>query len=448
MTKLWSMKLVVFVLLLLSAETFSGPRPVTVSRGRVQQSIRSGNSWLDSAPVNWNGKMFGLPRPDPGSAPPRPRCRDFVRQPETPGENALVRAGWSLYGAVQSWGTARLVTAMSSVDGMCRPLGYQAFVYWDGRYAGTLSPAVMNSRTDGALTNIRLLTATRIAAEFSRYGDRDPLCCPTRITHVTYELSRDDLPLVTPTRINTVPIGGRPDASDPEPAPDDARPFGKLWRLVEVNGVAIRTTKPYIEFDRETRRFSGDGGCNRISGGFEIDGSNLTFSGVVSTRRACLDREVQQVENDFLRALEQTTRFQIRDDTLRFFSRGTPILTFRADAAGTGQEASVTGSVTYMQRIALTPDAIVEVKLLDVSRADAPGVTIAEQVIRPAGRQVPIEFELRYDPGRIQMGRRYVIQARILEGGNLRFINSEAYPVITGGNPNTVRVIVQPVRRQ
>ena len=107
----------------------------------------------------------------------------------------------------------------------------------------------------------------------------------------------------------------------------------------------------------------------------------------------------------------------------------------------------MTGTVTYLQRIALPPDAVIEVKLLDVSRADVQAVTIAEDVIRPGGRQVPIEFELRYDPRRIDQRNRYSIQARILQGNQLRFVSSESYPVITGGNPTTVNVVVRPVPR-
>lgn len=84
-------------------------------------------------------------------------------------------------------------------------------------------------------------------------------------------------------------------------------------------------------------------------------------------------------------------------------------------------------------------------KLLDVSRADAPSVTIAEQTIKPQGRQVPIAFDLAYDPQRINPRSRYSIQARILEGDKLRFASTNAYLVITGGRGNKVSVIVSPV---
>jgi len=54
---------------------------------------------------------------------------------------------------------------------------------------------------------------------------------------------------------------------------------------------------------------------------------------------------------------------------------------------------------------------------------------------------------LGYDPGRIDDRSRYVIQARILERGHVRFINTQAYPVITGGHAKTVNVILRPARK-
>ena len=232
-------------------------------------------------------------------------------------------------------------------------------------------------------------------------------------------------------------------------SPVAASLFGKRWRLTEVKGAPVRTTKPYIEFDPGSKRFSGDGGCNNIAGGFEVDGMHISFSHSISTRRACIDGEIQQVETDFLHGLEGTTEFKIQGDFLRLYAGDQPLLTLRSPSTetnGSEQTAQVTGTVTYRQRIALSPNAVIEVKLLDVSRADAPAVTIAEQTIMPAGHQVPIAFALGYDPGRINERSRYVIQARILEKGQVTFISTQAYPVITVGNPNKVNVIVSPVR--
>jgi hypothetical protein len=176
------------------------------------QSKRPDGSWLDQPLVNWN-KASGsplhlvVPSPAPDSSGNIGRCREQVRPPEEPEEKELVRNGWLLFGPVQSYGLTRLVTALSDFDGMCRPIGYQAFVYRKGRYVGSLSPVLMNSRSDGSFTNIRLLSVTRILAEFARYKESDPLCCPSRISEVTYEVRTNNPPLVVPVQINTQPPG-------------------------------------------------------------------------------------------------------------------------------------------------------------------------------------------------------------------------------------------------
>ena len=344
MPDLHFVKPIAFFAVLSTVVTFSWLKLPIVSTVSAQQSARPNGLWLDHTPVNWNRRMSGLPRPvsSTGAAEVRTRCPDTVRPANSPAEHALARAGWMLYGKVQSNASTKVVLAMSGADGMCRPLGYQAFVYWDGRYAGTLSPAVMDSRTDGALTIIRLISPTSISAEFVRYNESDPRCCPTRISHVTYEVSHDEAPLVTAVNIKTVPTSAAGEGPGAGKSSVDATSlFGRRWNLTEMNGSAVGTTKPYIEFDREAKRVAGHGGCNRIAGGFEVNGTNLKFSRVISTKMACLDRETQQVETDFLKALEQTTSFTIQDDVLRLYAGGPPILTFKAgatEAGGTPQE--------------------------------------------------------------------------------------------------------------
>lgn len=114
----------------------------------------------------------------------------------------------------------------------------------------------------------------------------------------------------------------------------------------------------------------------------------------------------------------------------------------------TSSESSlVSGVVTYRQRIALPTGSVIEVKLLDVSKADAPAVTIAEQTIITKGEQVPIPFTLSYDSQKIDPRHTYAVQARILLNNQLRWINTTRYSVITQGNPTTVEVQVEPVKR-
>jgi len=98
----------------------------------------------------------------------------------------------------------------------------------------------------------------------------------------------------------------------------------------------------------------------------------------------------------------------------------------------------VRGSVAYRERMALPPDAVVEVKLSDVSRQDASAPVIAETTVRPEGRQVPLSFELRYDPKKIEPNRSYALRATIRSAGRMIFTTDTAYPVITQGNPTEV----------
>ena len=104
--------------------------------------------------------------------------------------------------------------------------------------------------------------------------------------------------------------------------------------------------------------------------------------------------------------------------------------------------ASVSGTVTYRERIALSPDAQLDVQLRDVSLQDAPSRLIAEQVIQNPG-QVPIKFKIEYNRNDLDPRNTYAVQARIKESdGRLAFINDTAYDVITRGNPDNVDMLL------
>ncbi len=107
--------------------------------------------------------------------------------------------------------------------------------------------------------------------------------------------------------------------------------------------------------------------------------------------------------------------------------------------------ATVSGTVTYLQREALPPNAVVEVKLVDVSRQDIAATVLGEQIITDPG-QVPIPFEIAYDPGSIDPRFTYAVQVRITADGQLLFISDTVTPVITRGAPTSdVEIVVVPV---
>lgn len=296
------------------------------------QADSAPGAWLDKTLTSWNQAGAALPQAParvPAEKASIPQsCLKFARKPSSAADRQVIKAGWTLFSPAQKHSNVAVVTAMSDVDGMCRPMGYQSFVFVNGKFAGTLSPVPMSSRTDGALGNVRFNAPGQMTAEFVRYTDSDPLCCPSRTGTITYRIdSAGSNSLITP-----------------------------------VN----------IAMNKDANPAAGN---------------------------------------------------------------------------STAQQSTVTGTVTYRMRIALAPTAVVKVQLLDVSRADAPATVIAEQIIETKGKQVPIPFSLTYDPAQIKENMRYQVRAQIMIDGNLAFTSTQAYSVITQGNPKQVEILVQPPAR-
>lgn len=89
---------------------------------------------------------------------------------------------------------------------------------------------------------------------------------------------------------------------------------------------------------------------------------------------------------------------------------------------------SITGQVTYRERMALPPDSTLEVQLLDVSLADARATVHAAARLSGPG-QVPLTFTLNFDDKLINPRHTYALSARITSGGRLMFINTTQYRV-------------------
>ena len=113
-------------------------------------------------------------------------------------------------------------------------------------------------------------------------------------------------------------------------------------------------------------------------------------------------------------------------------------------SADVAMAQSVRGTATYRERIALPAAAVFEAVIEDVSRADAPAETIARTRVGSPGNP-PIAFAIAYDPAKILADHRYVVRARILLDDKLLFTTDTATPVITGGSPTSVSMMLRRV---
>ena len=103
--------------------------------------------------------------------------------------------------------------------------------------------------------------------------------------------------------------------------------------------------------------------------------------------------------------------------------------------------STVRGTVSYRERIAMPPGAVLEVSLVDVSRT----ATVVGSVELNDPGNVPVAFEIPFDASTIDQRRSYTVRARILVDGQPRWASTTAHPVLTQGNDNQVEIMLTAV---
>ena len=105
-------------------------------------------------------------------------------------------------------------------------------------------------------------------------------------------------------------------ACSPKLAPD-AGWARQRWVLVEMKGVPVQQSgsrrDAYINFEVPEKRFSGNGGCNQLSGNYTIDKNEIRFTEVTSTKMSCEDIAF---ENTFLDNLQLVDRYEMNGSDL------------------------------------------------------------------------------------------------------------------------------------
>ena len=107
---------------------------------------------------------------------------------------------------------------------------------------------------------------------------------------------------------------------------------GTSWTLAELDGAEpVGEMAPSIEFTEEGG-VTGSTGCNTFNGEVTIDGSELAFGPLATTRMACVDPAATEQEQAYLVALETVTSYTI-DSEGRLVLEGNVPLTFEVAAA-------------------------------------------------------------------------------------------------------------------
>ena len=148
------------------------------------------------------------------------------------------------------------------------------------------------------------------------------------------------------------------------PSPTGGSPVGVTWSLVELAGHKPVDGAPVTLAFADDGAVTGSGGCNRLSGTYEIDGDRLTFGeNMASTAMACSE-DVMAVEAALLDALVQTRGFAVDDDTLTLTSDdGSTLGTFAAQAQGLAGTSWVLTGYNNGAQAVVSPILGVEVTL-------------------------------------------------------------------------------------
>jgi uncharacterized lipoprotein YbaY len=225
--------------------------------------------------------------------------------------------------------------------------------------------------------------------------------------------------------------------------------FG-TWQTESVGGEPTpEGVVSTITFTVENR-VEGDGGVNTFGGPFTLLDGEVEFGPFFSTQKAGPE-PANRHETRLFAALIGRRPFSVEGDTLVIGSgadevRFRPITDRQSESEGetaAGETFELSGSVLYRQRVALPPDAVVTVRLRDVSLADAPSTTIAEQVIEPE-HQVPIPFSLTVERSALEENHRYSLSAQITVGGHLKWTTDAHIPVSTSEPTTGIDILVVP----
>lgn len=122
-------------------------------------------------------------------------------------------------------------------------------------------------------------------------------------------------------------IAVRPGATCEKPA--SQRPLrNTYWKLVRLGESPVEVVEqqqePHLVLATDQTRVSGSGGCNRLSGTFQLEGNKLSFRDMAGTLMACLKGMEQEAR--FLESLGKVQAYRIDGNHLELMDAAGAVL--------------------------------------------------------------------------------------------------------------------------
>lgn len=123
------------------------------------------------------------------------------------------------------------------------------------------------------------------------------------------------------------------------------------WQLVSFGPseaeMPVASAKPLTLEFRPDGQAGGFGGCNSFGGQYQVQGSTLAITQVISTKMACVAQSTTEQESRYFKALEAASEFTLADNHLTIQSdNGQGVLTFTPASSKTTPPVNETPTIT------------------------------------------------------------------------------------------------------
>lgn len=110
------------------------------------------------------------------------------------------------------------------------------------------------------------------------------------------------------------------------------------WRLTQLEGQIVDNPASEraisLQLQPQNPRATGFAGCNRLFGGYLLEGDQLRFDQLGATKMACVDENRMKLEQRYFDALARVERWKITDRSLELYgASGNTLATFAAEMA-------------------------------------------------------------------------------------------------------------------
>jgi len=101
-----------------------------------------------------------------------------------------------------------------------------------------------------------------------------------------------------------------------------------------------------LNFDNSTKKISGFSGCNTFSGNYKIDKNKISFTDLISTKKACSD-DLNMIESSIHNFLKETNKFKLNNNQITFLKGKKELFSVKQSDTETTTKTTQSSGMTF-----------------------------------------------------------------------------------------------------